>query len=133
MAGKDPGQFSAITWGVAFDVAGNLYIADAGNNRIQELTVDGTPLATWDALHAPAGIALDRAGNLYVADTNADRIVELAPDGTPLGSWGAWGSGLGQLWQPLGVAVDQATGYIYVADTLNNRLVRIDRDTAAGP
>jgi sugar lactone lactonase YvrE len=133
MPGKDPGEFSAITWGVAIDADGNLYIADAGNDRIQKVTSDGTPLATLDALHAPAGIALDSAGNLYVADSNADRIVELAPDGTQLGSWGTWGSGLGQLWQPLGVAVDQSTGAIYVADTLNNRLVRIDRDTAPGP
>ena len=86
-----------------------------------------TLLTTWAGLHAPAGIALDGLGNLYVADSTADRVVELAPDGIPLGSWGTSGVALGQFRQPLGVAVDQNSGTIYVADTLNNRVVRIDR------
>jgi DNA-binding beta-propeller fold protein YncE len=124
--GTGPGQFSALPWGVALDAAGNVYVADAGNNRVQELAPDGSPLAVWDGLQAPAGIALDGAGNLYVAESLADRVVELAPDGTQLGTWGSSGSGLGQLWQPLGVAVDPTSGTIYVTDTLNNRLVRVD-------
>src|SRR5271170_5944472 len=69
--------------GVALDSAGNLYIADTGNNRIRKVsggtiaTVagnaslgfsgDGGP-ATSASLFQPTGVALDSAGNLYIAD-----------------------------------------------------------------
>jgi sugar lactone lactonase YvrE len=125
-AGHDPGQFGAVAWSVALDANGNIYVADTANNRIQSFAADGTLLNIWDGLHGPTGIALDAAGNLYAADTDANRIVELAPDGTPLGSWGGWGSALGQFWQPQGIAVDPGGSTLYVADTFNNRVIRID-------
>ena len=70
--------------GVAVDSAGNLYIADTGNNRIRKVsngvitTVagNGTPgfsgdngPATSAQLNDPYGVAVDSAGNLYIADT----------------------------------------------------------------
>jgi sugar lactone lactonase YvrE len=73
-------------YGVAFDAAGDVLIADAGNNRIREINAttlristvagDGVAgstgdngLATAAELNAPTGIALDPAGNLYIGDT----------------------------------------------------------------
>ncbi len=135
--------------GVAVDAAGNVYIADTGNNRIREVSAatgtittiagNGTAAYTGDngyasaaTLSAPTGLALDNTGVLYVADTgnNALRafsinngvMVTLAGTGTA----GYAGDGgvpqLAQLNAPSGVAVDLA-GNIYVADK-GNAVVR---------
>jgi hypothetical protein len=81
---------------VALDKAGNLYIADAGNNRIRKVIVatglittvagsgatgignggfsgDGGP-AIDALLDYPIGVAVDQMGNLYIADSNNHRI-----------------------------------------------------------
>ena len=80
---------------LALDSAGNLYIADTGNQRIRKLTAatgaittvagdgvegfsgDNGP-ATAASIDSPAGIALDSAGNLYLADTHNQRIRRVA-------------------------------------------------------
>jgi uncharacterized protein (TIGR03437 family) len=74
--------------GVAVDSAGNLYIADSGNQRIRKVsggtitTVAGNGVedisgdggqATSASLVFPTGVAVDSAGNVYIAD-NSDRI-----------------------------------------------------------
>jgi hypothetical protein len=104
------------------DGAGNIYVADTDNHRIQKLGPDGTPLAQWGSLGSapgqfeyPQGIALDGAGNIYVADTNNNRIQKLAPDGTPLAQWGEGGTGPGQFDWPRNVTLDD-TRNIYVTD-----------------
>jgi hypothetical protein len=83
---------------VAIDGAGNLYIADSGNNVIRMITAatgvittiagnngstvcgsagnavgDGCP-ATQATLNQPQGVTLDAGANLYIADTNNHRI-----------------------------------------------------------
>ena len=82
--------------GVAVDAAGNLYIADTGNNRVRKITkgvittVAGDGLsgfggdngpATSAYLNSPEGVAVDSAGNLYIADTGNSRIRVLTPSG----------------------------------------------------
>ena len=84
--------------GVALDSAGNLYIADAANDRIRKVsngaivTVagnggygfsgDGGP-ATSAAFEDPHGVAVDSAGRVYVADHANGRIRVLTPTGPP--------------------------------------------------
>lgn len=104
---------SAFAFGVAVDGSGNLYIADAGNNRIRKVTNgiittvagDGSPAYTGEGspagasrVSSPDGVAVDAAGNVYIADTgnNAVRVLRSAaqltittPSPLPQGAAGA--------------------------------------------
>ncbi|HXM41566.1 MAG TPA: hypothetical protein VN924_09955 [Bryobacteraceae bacterium] len=89
-------------YGIAIDAAGNLYIADAGTNRIRKVPADGTITtvagtlttgfepgyagdggpATSALLSSPSGLALDATGNIYIADTGNDAIRKVSAKGT---------------------------------------------------
>jgi len=116
--------------GIAADGAGNLYIADTGNNRIVEIAYSAsgyapaTPILT--GLSSPAGLAADWYGNLYIADTGNNRIVKLPIAASGFGAALTIASGLNA---PAGVAAD-LTGNVFVADTGNNRVLELP---AVGP
>ena len=135
--------------GVALDGAGNLYIADRGNNRIRKVDAAGAistvagdgrqgysgdgGAATAARLNSPFGVAPDGAGNLYIADAGNQRIRKVDAAGviTTVAGNGMEGSGgdggpavEAQLFSPSGVALDGA-GNLYIADTRNNRIRRV--------
>ena len=139
--------------GLATDSRGRLYIADTDNHRVRRIEIDGSITtiagtgtggpatgdggpATSAQLNAPGGVAVDGVGNVFVADTNNHRLRRIAIDGTieTIAGTGIAGfnSGvparLSQLSKPNGVTVD-GLGRIYVADTDNHIIRRIDGDT----
>lgn len=104
---------------VAVDGAGDVYVADAGNNRVVEISAAGGALNTVGfELKFPTAVAIDGAGDVFIADTGNARVVEVPNSLNPqidLGS--GWVS-------PVGVAVD-AAGNVFVADDAANRVVKI--------
>ena len=120
--GSGNGQFG-FPIGVATDAAGDVYVADQQNHRIQKFTGTGTYLTQWGSLGSgpgefsnPFGVATDAAGNVYVTDQGNDRIQKFTGTGTYLTQWGSHGNGDGQFEDPNGLATD-AAGNVYVADS----------------
>jgi len=117
--------------GLALDPAGNLYVADTGNDAIRRVSPDGTVSTVAGAgagLDGPVGVAIDARGRVIVADTYNDRIVAIDGDGAVTPVAGGRGPGFAdgaaaQFDTPCGVAAD-ARGNIYVADS-GNGAVRV--------
>ncbi len=144
--------------GTAENASGDIFIADSGDNTVREITptgvirvYSGTGIAglgfagprpfgfpaTLSSLDRPQDVAVNAQGDLFVADTYNNRVVEVTPSGQVFGVAGdgiAGYSGDGhlaafaELNQPTGVAVD-AQGNLYIADSANNVIRRVDAKT----
>ena len=135
--------------GVGVDSGGNVFIVDTLNSRVRQLSPggniftyagngnssyfgDGGP-AYRAAINHPIGDAVDGAGNVYIADTldnavrkvNNGTITTLAGFGTPGFSGDGGQATAAKLQSPSAVAVD-AAGDVFVADTDNHRVRKID-------
>jgi len=123
--GAEPGRFEA-PMAVAVDPAGNIYVADLGNRRVDRFDSTGKFLNAWHTnegaatpLVEPGGIAAVPSGEVFVLDT-AGRIVRLKPDGAVvphidlvrLGSY-----------SPRGLAFDSARQRFYVTDAGKSRIL----------
>jgi DNA-binding beta-propeller fold protein YncE len=127
---------------VAVAPDGTLYVADAENNRIQHLTVEGEVLQVWGtfgdsaagpvpggAFNQPWGIAVGPDGTVFVADTWNHRIQSFTAEGEFIKEWGYFGQAEQPeaFWGPRDIAVDSAGG-VYVTDTGNKRVVVFTSD-----
>jgi sugar lactone lactonase YvrE len=133
-------------FGVDVAADGTIFLADAGDaHAIRRLVPGGTMqlvaggrrgfadgVGADAAFDTPSHLALDERGNIYVADTGNHAIRRVTPDGTvtTVAGDGIPGAGEGpsaRLNGPVGVAVDRV-GRVVVADTYNDRIVRLDRE-----
>lgn len=73
---------SSLSYGIAFDTAGNLFYSDYEHGAIYKFTSDGQSSVFASGLNHPAGLAFDNGGILYVADQGSGNIYKFAPDGT---------------------------------------------------
>jgi uncharacterized protein (TIGR03663 family) len=111
---------------VDVDAAGNLYVVDSKNHRIQKLSPAGEVLAVWGGegsapgqFKDPCGLGIGPDGSVYVADTWNHRIQKFDPNGTFLLEWSEQDP---NLWGPRGIAVG-ADGTVFVSDTGNKRII----------
>jgi sugar lactone lactonase YvrE len=139
-----------IPQGLAVDSSGNVYIADTLNNRVRRVDSDGTITTVAGGgeagysgdgnsgreakLSLPTGLAVGFGDTLFIADTGNNVIRQLGPDGVirtvagtgEAGYRGDAGPALyAVLHAPGGLAFDDE-GNLYIADTLNQRVRRID-------
>jgi hypothetical protein len=141
------------TAGLKADPAGNLFVADDGNNQIFEVTTNGDEV-NWVAVNYagmqtgyggsvdgpeftarfddPQGVALDGNGNVFVADSGNNTIRQIAPDqsvttiaGVAGVAGSADGSGTNAMFNaPLDMVVDP-NGTLFIADSGNNTIRKL--------
>ena len=141
----------AATTGIITSVAGD-YAADKANGGLGGFSGDGGP-ATSAQLNDPQGVAIDGAGDLFIADTFNNAVREVTPAGviSTVVNSAAAGGGIppaggessgkaptaSKLNTPYGVAIDQSTDDLYVADTNNSKIAEVtglaQPGEAAGP
>lgn len=117
-------------YGLAVDGAGNLYVADQGNNAIRRVAPDGSVTTLTSAssgLFAPLGVAVDRVGNIYTTGTNSivSRITATGAAEPIAGGVSGYSDGVGasaRFSSPPALVCD-STGAIFVADH-GNEVIR---------
>jgi len=130
--GTGDGQFDSPC-GVALDSAGNIYVADTLNGRIQVFTNDGTFVRKWgseavgDRKFLPRKLAVDAAGNVYVTDEFSHAVYRFSASGGTVKKWGTQGSAAGQFNHPRGIAISK-NGVLFVVDMDNNRIQKFDTE-----
>ncbi len=114
--------------GIAVGANNDLYITEAGNNRVQQTDPYGFALSLIGAGNfgsdtngtTPDDVVIDNNGNLFVSDNANHEVQVYDPNGNLIDTFGSAGSGLGQ-GGDLGLAVE-SSGFVYVADPANNRI-----------
>ncbi|MBI5835608.1 MAG: fibronectin type III domain-containing protein [Candidatus Eisenbacteria bacterium] len=117
--------------GVATDPAGNVYIADTGNNRIVVISPDGTLLRTFGTFgsdsagyNSPTALAVDDEGAVWICDRGNDRIKKVDSLGRTLELLPKAGT----VNRPSGVCFEPHSREIYVADQGHHRILRFHLD-----
>ncbi len=100
--------------GIALDVAGNLYIADRGNNAIKKFSTGGILSTLVSGLSLPVGVSVDLAGNVYFSDTGHNLVKKWTVSAAQVSTLVTSG-----LSAPFAVPVD-GQGNVYIADGGNN-------------
>ncbi len=113
---------------VAVGALGDVWVADQGNNRLEEFDPNGNFLQTLGSFGSaagqfsgPQGVTVDSVGNIWVADSGNNRVQEFNSSGVFLQMFGSYGSGSGQINDAQAIAVDRS-GNVWINDWWNDRV-----------
>jgi DNA-binding beta-propeller fold protein YncE len=108
---------------------GEFCVVDLGNHRIQVFDKTGKVLRIWGSVGSqdgsfrrPAGLSHDRYDNVYITEIGNNRVQVFDRMGKLITAFGRQGSEIGEFGNLHGCLVDKDTGWLYVADTANNRV-----------
>ena len=119
--GQGRGQFNA-PYDITFDTAGNMYVADWGNRRVQVISKSGHFIQVFDdgKIQGPSGLCIvDKY--VYVSDVSGHCVVVYETSGQFVTSLGRSGQNEGEFRSPCCIT-SCVDGFIYVCDFRNNRV-----------
>ena len=124
--------------GIAVAQDGTLIIADTGNDRLRRIDKDGNVSAftvNGESLSSPIGLALTHDNVLYVTELNRSRVLQVTPDGSAhviagRGPGFADGVDNARFNQPTAVAIDPTGGSLYVVDSANYLVRKLEPPTS---
>jgi DNA-binding beta-propeller fold protein YncE len=126
--GSGGGQFSKPR-GITADKAGNLYVADTGNSRVQKFSPDGVfqlsigmPGAGSGQLKEPNGVAIGEDGRVYVVDALNHKLVRFDASGSFEKEWTGPETGF---YGPRDIVLGPK-GQLFIVDQGRTRIVRFD-------
>jgi hypothetical protein len=153
-SGTNNENFMAGGYGMGFDSAGNMYVANSNNYRIMvfDQNHDFVRMWGWGVLtganalevctsgcqngrhgtgegefnYQPTGLVIDSDNNIYVSENFGARVQRFTSDGAYMSTFGSAGTSNGEFTEAYGVAIN-ASGDIYVADASNGSVGRIQK------
>jgi DNA-binding beta-propeller fold protein YncE len=119
--------------GIAVDLAGAIFVADSGNDRVMKFSPGGRfrnrlgKHGSYPGEYVqPWGIAV--AGrSVFVVDQGNYRIQRWSSGGRRRGAFGHFGRGRGELVTPYGIAATSSADRVYVTDIIRNKVIVFSR------
>ncbi|HEY5046385.1 MAG TPA: hypothetical protein VII53_11080, partial [Solirubrobacteraceae bacterium] len=109
-SGQFPSSFGFPLGGLAVEQStGDVYVADSAGNEVQKFDAAGVFILSF-------GGGVDQTSGANVCTAASGHVCQPGTAGAGNGQFGGSGSG------PMSVAVDQASGDVYVTDVVNNRV-----------
>lgn len=105
------------------DAQGRVIVTDAGRQALFVFDEKQGKMSVWKSATgnlnfvSPVGVSTAKNGDVLVADAELRRVIRLDPQGNPKAEFG-----FGDLERPTGLAINEATGHVYVSDTAEHNI-----------
>jgi len=114
--------------GVAVDSEGDVYVASAGESKIEVFDAAHVQVASIPDAHEPCALAVDPSGSVYVSEKASGNVVKYVPNAYPFSGSPGYGASIpiDSSTNAKGIAVDPSDGRLYVAE--ENHVARYKPD-----